>query len=642
MENIFGMSTSSADDKNRVEALKRYSILNTPPEKSFDNIAKLATQFFGLPVALITFVDTENVFFKANIGAEEIRNSPRSSSICSMALLTDEVTILEDIPNTDRPFLSDPLLAGELGFKFYAGAPLITPDGFRIGTICVIGKEPRSFSENEKQMLKSMGRIVMDEIELRRQGILEAEQKILEAAGQAHRNFNSFNMLAKAPVAIGIVTGRDLVIEIANPKILELWGRTEEVIGKPMKTALPELEGQPYLKIFDDVFTSGKPFFGNELCALLIRNGEMQEVYFNFVYQPLKDAAGNTISIMIVATEITDQINSIKLMETSEKNLTGMVMNSTAGISVLLGRDLIIENANQLMLEFWGLTAEQAIGKSLLALFPEPLNESFPNILLDIFDTGETITSWAREVNFKTDEGLIRKLYVDVKYTPLFDKDGNVENIVASVTDVTQVVKNRKFLEQVDHYNHTANSILMTIIEDLALANKDMLATHEELIKENETMINTLIEITGGEPKFNHLLLKINENLQKAKQNIKNAIDITTVGTWEIDVNNTFENPPSVGLKKLFGYYPEDDMTFLQAMEQVPLQYREKVFAAVDATIKNGVPYHMEYPAIGFHDQKIRWIKAVGKLNLNSEDIPTTFSGTAFEITAEKLTNTII
>lgn len=640
MENKVRISVSPAEDQHRVEALKRYSILNTTPEKSFDNIAKLATQFFHLPVALISFVDTENVFLKANIGIEEIRNSPRETSICSMALLTDEVTVLEDIPNAERPFLTDPLLAGELGFKFYAGAPLITHDGFRIGTICVIGKEPRSFSDNEKLMLKSMGRIVMDEIELRLQGILEAEQKILEAAGQAQRNFNSYNMLAKAPVAIGIVTGRELIIELANPKILEFWGKTEEVIGKSMKIALPELEGQPYLKIFDDVFTTGLPFFGNELCAVLLRNGTMQDVYFNFVYQPLKDSAGKTVSIMIVATEITAQITARKLVETSEKNLSGMVMNSTVGIGVLSGRALIIENANQPMLEIWGLTAEQAIGKSLLTLFPEPVNETFPKILIDIFDTRETIISSGREINFKTNEGSYRRVYVDVKYTPIFDNEGNVEHIVASVNDVTQLVKTRNFFEQIDHYNHTANKILMETIEVLALTNTDMLMTHEELTKTNESLINTLKEITLEEPQLYHLIAKLSENLHKAKGNIQHAIDTATVGTWDFNVN-TFECSNTLGLKKLFGFYAEDNMTFNEAMAQVPTDYREKVMAAANATILNGDTYSIEYPAIGFRDQKLRWIRAIGKLNRNKEGVSTTFSGVAFEITTEKLAGAV-
>jgi len=155
------------DDPNRIEALKRYNIFGTPSEKSFDNIAQLATDFFDVPISLVTFVDTENVFLKSNIGIEEIRINPRNNSLCSMALLNDDVTVFNDIENIDPLLLSDPITAAELGFKFYAGAPLITYDGFRIGTICVMDTKTRTFSEKDKRLLKKMARIVMDEIELR-------------------------------------------------------------------------------------------------------------------------------------------------------------------------------------------------------------------------------------------------------------------------------------------------------------------------------------------------------------------------------------------------------------------------------------------------------------------------------------------
>lgn len=155
------------DDQHRIEALKRYNIFGTPSEKSFDNIAELATDFFDVPISLVTFVDTENVFLKSNVGIEEIRMSPRNNSLCSMALLDDDVTVFNDIANIDPRLLSDPITAAELGFKFYAGAPLITHDGFRIGTICVMDTKTRMFSEKDKRLLKKMATIVMDEIELR-------------------------------------------------------------------------------------------------------------------------------------------------------------------------------------------------------------------------------------------------------------------------------------------------------------------------------------------------------------------------------------------------------------------------------------------------------------------------------------------
>jgi GAF domain-containing protein len=171
MEDICGNSNIPETEQQRILALKRYNIANTAPEKAFDNIASLATMFFDLPIGLISFIDQEQVYLKSHIGVEGITSAPRNSSICSKAILTDNVTVLEDISRADACFLVDPLLAGEMGFKFYAGAPLITEDGFRIGTICVLGMEPRKFSSKEENMLKGLSRIVMDTIELRLQGM---------------------------------------------------------------------------------------------------------------------------------------------------------------------------------------------------------------------------------------------------------------------------------------------------------------------------------------------------------------------------------------------------------------------------------------------------------------------------------------
>ena len=171
MEKKPGKNLIPANDNGRVQALNRYQILGSPPERSFDNIAKLATQFFNLPVALINFVDRESVFVKSHVGLDGITTSPRNASLCSLAMLTDEVTVFETIPLADPCLLANSVSAAELGFKFYAGAPLITFDGFRIGTICVMGYEKRKFSGKERTLLQNMATIVITEIELRLQEI---------------------------------------------------------------------------------------------------------------------------------------------------------------------------------------------------------------------------------------------------------------------------------------------------------------------------------------------------------------------------------------------------------------------------------------------------------------------------------------
>lgn len=338
MDNTLKRSANveTVSEESRVEVLKRYQILDTPPEEPFDHLVKLATQFFNLPISSLSFIDTESAFVKALAGAEGRRKVPRGKTLCSLALQSDDVLVLEDLSNIDPCLFIDPVFIAELGFKFYAGAPLITRDGFRIGTLCVIGAEKRTFSLHEAEILKSLAGIAMDEIELRLKGLVEAEKTIEDLTRRIEEFQSNQSVIDSAPIAMGILRGEELIIESANEKILEVWGKTNAVIGMPISVGLPELEGQDhFLELMDRVLTTGVPYYGNEECAVLLRNHVMENVYFNFVYQPLTDASGQVDSIMIVATEITDQIIARQKMEENEKQLAAQLVEQLATNEVL-------------------------------------------------------------------------------------------------------------------------------------------------------------------------------------------------------------------------------------------------------------------------------------------------------------------
>ncbi|MES3016405.1 MAG: ATP-binding protein [Bacteroidota bacterium] len=176
MDNTFGMNIIPDNDAERINALRRYQILDTPPENAFDNVARLCTQIFNVPISLISLVDREEVYFKANIGMGKARVTQRGVSLCSLAVLKQEVTVFENA-GEEPCLLANPNVTGSFGLKFYAGAPLTTHDGFRIGTLCVIDKEIRSFGERDRGILEGMAKVVMDEIELRLSSITEIEKQ---------------------------------------------------------------------------------------------------------------------------------------------------------------------------------------------------------------------------------------------------------------------------------------------------------------------------------------------------------------------------------------------------------------------------------------------------------------------------------
>jgi len=120
--------------------------------------------------------------------------------------------------------------------------------------------------------------------------------------------FKSF--LEQAPVAFAILRYRRLRIDVANSLVLKLWGKNKTVIGKTLSEALPELQGQPYLDILDDVYTKGVRYLGDEAPVSLTINGNTEMVYFNFIYEPLKNEKGKTNAIMIIATDVTETVRN--------------------------------------------------------------------------------------------------------------------------------------------------------------------------------------------------------------------------------------------------------------------------------------------------------------------------------------------
>ncbi|PIQ21093.1 MAG: serine/threonine protein kinase [Cytophagales bacterium CG18_big_fil_WC_8_21_14_2_50_42_9] len=164
MNNTFGIPIIPVNDKLRVKKLQEYQILDTDSEGSFKHVASLAAHIFKVPIALVSFVDTDRVWFKANVGMEGISQVDRGVSLCSLSILNDDLTIFPDA--LEEPcLLANPLVAGSFGLRFYAAAPLRTPDGYNLGSVCIVDKEPREFNVADQDMLAHLGELVMKELE---------------------------------------------------------------------------------------------------------------------------------------------------------------------------------------------------------------------------------------------------------------------------------------------------------------------------------------------------------------------------------------------------------------------------------------------------------------------------------------------
>lgn len=154
------------DELQRIQALRRYEILDTPPDGAFDNVTKLAARLFGVPISIISLVDTDRIWFKSHHGvdAEQIDRVP---GLCASGILGKEAYVLTNAIEDPRS-LTNPLVAGEFGLRFYAGVPLQTHDNYNLGMLCCLDFAPRMVTPGEIEDLKCLGQLVMDQMELRR------------------------------------------------------------------------------------------------------------------------------------------------------------------------------------------------------------------------------------------------------------------------------------------------------------------------------------------------------------------------------------------------------------------------------------------------------------------------------------------
>lgn len=267
-------------EAERIDVLRNFDILDTPPDGSFDKFTQLAAKILDMPIAIISLVDTDRIWFKSHYGvdAQQIDKDP---GLCSSAILSEEFYIVEDAKNDIRT-MANPLVAGEMGFQFYAGAPLTTREGFNLGTLCVIDKKPRKLSKEKKELLKNLADLVMAQMELR----LEARV----AVKHQHQILNITAHDLKNPLSIMPLLAEMILQNKNNPDEIEKMAKQIKEAGKRMSKTLDDIlntareeTGKVQLRlnaidislVLDGVVSSNKFLAKNkniELCLNSVRN----------------------------------------------------------------------------------------------------------------------------------------------------------------------------------------------------------------------------------------------------------------------------------------------------------------------------------------------------------------------------------
>jgi PAS domain S-box-containing protein len=589
MNNTFGVNVIPEKDLQRIQSLKKYKILDSDSEPAFDQVVKLATQIFNVPIALVSFVADDDVFFKANIGMQEYKKLPRKSCPCSLSILTKEVTIINNCQ------------VGASPISFYAGAPIICPDGALIGAVCIMDQKPVDFSTRDQQILQELAKLVMDHLEVRH----AAMQNAASLAQKKQRILNEQrwkSMVMSSPMGMAVLQGRQLIIEIVNQPMLNFWHISfEEVIERPIADVLPESFSKDLPAMLIDIFDTAMPLSFSEISLNHTTHSGVKKTYADVTYDPLFDLEGNVDALMVTLIDITEVVEARKLLSAvnkevkaknklfvkaneeladtqdtlkmiigelanSEARLRGVFERAPLGMALLSGPNKIIEFANDNMLKFWGKD-QSIIGQSHRLALSSIKEQEFEALVETVYTSGIAFKGHEQKA-ITIYNGVKRKGYYNFVYEPIKDELG-VTSILIIADDVTEEVRTRK----------QANRTLQ--------------------------MLNT-------------------------------AVESAELGTWFYDIE-TSKFFPSTKLKALFGFKADELMPYTTAIDHISVEYREEVIGAINSALTNGESYDLEFPIKVAQSNSIRWLRATGSLNKSDADKPSYYSGIIMDVTARNL-----
>lgn len=292
------------NEKDRLKALERYKIMDTLPEQEFEDIAKLASYICNVPIAHVSFIDEERQWFKAKVGMDAY-DMPREETFCQHTIMQNELLVT---PNAlyHETFKHNPHVSGDFHIRFYAGIPLTTPDGYNIGTLCVVDTEPGNLTDEQRLAMSTLAKHVMAQLELRvKNSDLNTEvkrlaEKELEAVTQELKSYK----LALDKTSGVIVFGTDGIISFANENSAEICRDKDiKLIGKHISEINACYEDKTFLNEMWEDISKGEVWKKE-----IISNAENGNIYWtDILVVPIKNEEGKPFKYVKILTDITDR-----------------------------------------------------------------------------------------------------------------------------------------------------------------------------------------------------------------------------------------------------------------------------------------------------------------------------------------------
>jgi two-component system, sensor histidine kinase and response regulator len=448
------------NEPQRLAALRRYDVLDTAPELGFDELTQLSAEICGSPISLITLIDETRQWFKSRFGTDVVETS-RDISFCSHTILSTDLFIIADAAR-DGDFADNPMVVSNPEIRFYAGMPLVTPDGFSIGALCVMDRSPRQLSPGQAQALRTLARQAMAQLELRRHlselarnverhQRTEEQLRISEAFYQTLVETLPQNILRKD------MEGR---FTFANRKFCQSIGkRPEDIIGKTdLDLFPPELAG----KYHRDDLRVGTTL--ENLDTIEAHQGPQGEKLFVHVIKtPLYDSLGKVIGIQGIFWDVT-QRKRIEEELAYERDLLRALLDYIP--DRIYFKDLYCRfmRCSKSMAVRLGLgDPKEVVGKTDFDFHPKELAQEFFEDEQRILLTGEALVNKLEKQRSTNGE----EIWASVTKVPIYTQGGTIAGLVGLSRDITQLKQTERALRQAEEkyraiYENSVEGIFQT------------------------------------------------------------------------------------------------------------------------------------------------------------------------------------